>query len=80
MRLVVPCMQGCLYDNAVEEATYKVMKTEFVNQMVVSMLHNLLGVLPSFAAMLPIHLQVRSLTTLYFFGEHCKQFSLLANR
>lgn len=26
-------MKGCSYDNAVAEATYKVMKTEFVNQM-----------------------------------------------
>ncbi len=26
-------MKGCLYDNAVAEATYKIMKTEFVNQM-----------------------------------------------
>ncbi|WP_225999293.1 IS3 family transposase [Paenibacillus sp. BJ-4] len=26
-------MKGCPYDNAVAEATYKVMKTEFVNQM-----------------------------------------------
>ncbi len=26
-------MKGCPYDNAVAEATYKVMKTEFINQM-----------------------------------------------
>lgn len=26
-------MKGCPYDNAVAEATYKIMKTEFVNQM-----------------------------------------------
>jgi putative transposase len=26
-------MKGCPYDNAVAEATFKVMKTEFVNQM-----------------------------------------------
>lgn len=26
-------MQGCPYDNAVSEATYKIMKTEFLNQM-----------------------------------------------
>lgn len=26
-------MKGCSYDNAVAEATYKVMKTKFVNQM-----------------------------------------------
>lgn len=26
-------MKGCPYDNTVAEATYKVMKTEFVNQM-----------------------------------------------
>jgi len=26
-------MKGCPHDNAVAEATYKIMKTEFVNQM-----------------------------------------------
>lgn len=26
-------MKGCPYDNAVAEATYKVMKTEFMNKM-----------------------------------------------
>lgn len=26
-------MRGCPYDNAVVEATFKVMKTEFINQM-----------------------------------------------
>lgn len=26
-------MKGCPYDNAVAEATYKVMKTEFINLM-----------------------------------------------
>lgn len=26
-------MKGCPYDNAVAEATYKIMKTEFIHQM-----------------------------------------------
>ncbi|WP_411829075.1 IS3 family transposase [Paenibacillus apiarius] len=26
-------MKGCPYDNAVAEATFKIMKTEFINQM-----------------------------------------------
>lgn len=34
-------MKGCPYDNAVAEATYKVMKTEFVNQMEFQSLHHL---------------------------------------
>ncbi|WP_404822640.1 IS3 family transposase [Paenibacillus gallinarum] len=34
-------MKGCPYDNAVAEATYKVMKTEFVNQMNFQSLHHL---------------------------------------
>jgi len=33
--------KGCPYDNAVAEATYKVMKTEFVNQMDFQSLHHL---------------------------------------
>lgn len=33
--------KGCPYDNAVAEATYKVMKTEFVNQMNFQSLHHL---------------------------------------
>lgn len=32
-------LKGCPYDNAVAEATYKVMKTEFVNQMNFQSLH-----------------------------------------
>lgn len=34
-------MKGCPYDNAVAEATYKVMKTEFINQMSFHCLHHL---------------------------------------
>ncbi|CAM3902951.1 Integrase catalytic domain-containing protein [Marinicrinis lubricantis] len=34
-------MKGCPYDNAVAEATYKVMKTEFINQMSFENLHHL---------------------------------------
>nr|WP_138224600.1 IS3 family transposase [Paenibacillus algicola] len=34
-------MKGCPYDNAVAEATYKVMKTEFINQMSFQSLHHL---------------------------------------
>ena len=34
-------MKGCPYDNAVAEATYKVMKTEFVNQVNFQSLHHL---------------------------------------
>ena len=34
-------MKGCPYDNAVAEATYKVMKTEFINQMNFQSLHQL---------------------------------------
>ncbi|GGA53742.1 integrase [Paenibacillus physcomitrellae] len=34
-------MKGCPYDNAVAEATYKVMKTEFINQMHFQSLHHL---------------------------------------
>ncbi|MCC3382251.1 DDE-type integrase/transposase/recombinase [Paenibacillus sp. UY79] len=34
-------MKGCPYDNAVAEATYKVMKTEFVNQMEFQSFHHL---------------------------------------
>lgn len=34
-------MKGCPYDNAVAEATYKVMKTEFINQMSFHSLHHL---------------------------------------
>ena len=33
--------KGCPYDNAVAEATYKIMKTEFVNQMNFQSLHHL---------------------------------------
>ncbi|MFF2479942.1 IS3 family transposase [Paenibacillus sp. NPDC058071] len=35
-------MKGCPYDNAVAEATYKIMKTEFVNQMTFQSLRNLI--------------------------------------
>ncbi|KKO54751.1 IS3 family transposase, partial [Paenibacillus sp. DMB20] len=34
-------MKGCPYDNAVAEATYKVMKTEFINQINFQSLHHL---------------------------------------
>lgn len=34
-------MKGCPYDNAVAEATYKAMKTEFVNQMNFQSLYHL---------------------------------------
>jgi transposase InsO family protein len=34
-------IKGCPYDNAVAEATYKVMKTEFVNQMEFQSFHHL---------------------------------------
>lgn len=34
-------MKGCPYDNAVAEATFKIMKTEFVNQMVFQDLRHL---------------------------------------
>lgn len=34
-------MKGCPYDNAVAEATYKIMKTEFVNQMTFQSLRHL---------------------------------------
>ncbi len=34
-------MKGCPYDNAVAEATYKIMKTEFINQMSFHSLHHL---------------------------------------
>jgi len=33
--------KGCPYDNAVAEATYKVMKTEFIRQMDFQSLHHL---------------------------------------
>lgn len=33
-------MKDCLYDNAVAEATYKVMKTEFVKQLEFQSLHH----------------------------------------
>jgi len=34
-------MKGCPYDNAVAEATFKIMKTEFINQMNFHSLHHL---------------------------------------
>ncbi len=34
-------MKGCPYDNAVAEATYKIMKTEFIHQMSFHSLHHL---------------------------------------
>lgn len=34
-------MKGCPYDNAVAEETYKIIKTEFVNQMNFQSLHHL---------------------------------------
>lgn len=34
-------MKGCPYDNAVAEATYKIMKTKFIHQMIFHSLHHL---------------------------------------
>ncbi|MHA7965584.1 IS3 family transposase [Paenibacillus sp. CAU 1782] len=40
--------KACPYDNAVAEATYKIMKTEFINQLSFNSLHHLELELPDY--------------------------------